>query len=94
LLTIAANITGKVSPTDIHYAYKQIVIAFLFQIIISGFFAYDYGSSDDLVPFKTFTTALALVYIMLLYLNLSHKIRAVINFLTFLKRVKSNHKMS
>jgi hypothetical protein len=75
LLTIAANITGKASAADINYAYKQIIVAFLFQIAISGFFAYDYGNNYSPQPFETFTTSLALVYIMLLYLNLSNKIR-------------------
>jgi hypothetical protein len=86
-MTIAANLSGKCSPSSVIFALRQCIFVFIVQAAIPILFSYQIGF-ENFQPLNRYTTFLRIIAVVLITLDYGKELYTAIKMFTYLKRMK------
>jgi len=84
-LTIAANMTKTISPTQLIFCVKQCFLVFIIQVLVAYYFCYESLDFNRFQKFNPNQTSLRMICTMLLQITLYDELSGSIKLLTYLK---------
>lgn len=90
-MTIAANLSGTMSPIQFNFCLKMVFFCFFIQCFCCYFFMYDFIGFDNFQPIETNATSLRIICTLLMHRASHAKLNKALKVLTYVKRVRGKH---